>query len=208
MTTSGNLRVQATPIFMFRKRNAFASCLMVAVLAGASYGCVYRIDLQQGNVVTQDMVNRLEPGMEQRKVLFIMGTPLITDAFDPERWDYVYTFQPGGGQRVQRRIALVFRDARLVRIEGDIEASASQAPEAGERPETVVTVPDEGQEKGFWGWFGGGDKEAQGRADTPASEPSEEAQENPAGEGLEVGAQLSDPKSAIAWQSRGAGRAA
>ena len=176
---------------MRRQRRALALCLTLATFAGAGQGCVYRIDLQQGNVVTQDMINRLEPGMEARKVRFIMGTPLVTDAFNPNRWDYVYTFQPGGGKRVQRRITLVLQDARLVRIEGDIEASASQTAEAGERPETVVTVPDESRGRGFWGWLRRGDKETeQGRE--PPSPKSTSGEANPAAkrEELEIGASL------------------
>ena len=185
------------PIPMRRQRKALALCLTVAALAWAGQSCVYRIDLQQGNVVTQDMINRLEPGMEARKVRFIMGTPLVTDAFNPNRWDYVYTFQPGGGKRVQRRITLVLRDARLIRIEGDIEASASQTPEAGERPDTVVTVPDESRGRGLWGWFGAADKETEQAIDPPSSKPTS-GEANPAtkSEELEIGASLSDEQGA------------
>ena len=173
---------------MSRRRKALASFLIGLVLTAGTSGCVYRIDLQQGNVVTQDMINRLEPGMDQREVLFIMGTPLITAAFDPDHWDYVYTFQPGGGERVQRYIALIFSDGRLVRIEGDIEAAASQEAEPGERPETVVTVPEGTPDRGFWGWFGGDESEERRRAESPTPEPPEGRQAPaPESEGLELG---------------------
>ena len=53
---------------------------------------VYRIDIQQGNDVTQDMVNKLEAGMSKSQVAYIMGTPLLIDTFHPNRWDYIYSF--------------------------------------------------------------------------------------------------------------------
>ncbi|NNJ83675.1 MAG: outer membrane protein assembly factor BamE [Gammaproteobacteria bacterium] len=101
---------------------------IVAILAGCGkigipkvdMPWVYKIDIQQGNVVTQDMLDKLEPGMEKRKVRFILGTPLIVSAFDQNRWDYVYNFQPGGGEREQRRISLFFKDDKLEHIEGNI----------------------------------------------------------------------------------------
>nr|VFJ62305.1 MAG: SmpA / OmlA family protein [Candidatus Kentron sp. FW] len=81
---------------------------------------VHKIDIQQGNVITQEMVDRLKPGMNKRRVLFVLGTPLIVSAFNRDRWDYVYTFQPGGGEREQRKLTLFFEDNRLQRIEGDV----------------------------------------------------------------------------------------
>ena len=68
-------------------------------LAGCSFPGVYKIDIQQGNVVTQDMIDQLRPGMTRRQVRFIMGNPLIQDTFNTNRWDYLYSLQPGGGKR-------------------------------------------------------------------------------------------------------------
>ncbi|HCL77559.1 MAG TPA: outer membrane protein assembly factor BamE, partial [Pseudomonas sp.] len=72
-------------------------------LAGCSFPGVYKVDIQQGNVVTQDMIDQLRPGMTRSQVRFIMGSPLITDTFHASRWDYLYSIQPGGGQRQQER---------------------------------------------------------------------------------------------------------
>ena len=85
---------------------------------------VYKIAIPQGNIITQDMVDQLQPGMSKRQVTFIMGTPLIRDPFFQDRWDYVYSFQPGGGQRGQERISVFFVDDQLVRFEGDFVPSA------------------------------------------------------------------------------------
>ena len=78
------------------------------MLAGCAFPGVYRIDIPQGNVITQEMVDQLRPGLNKRQVTFILGTPLIRDTFDQDRWDYLYSYQPGGGERVQERITVFF----------------------------------------------------------------------------------------------------
>ena len=91
-------------------------------------GCfpgVYRIDIPQGNVVTQEMVDQLQPGMTYNQVRFIMGTPLITDTFSGERWDYLYSFQRAGGPREQERLSLFFENGQLSRISGDFKPSGA-----------------------------------------------------------------------------------
>jgi outer membrane protein assembly factor BamE len=80
----------------------------------------YKIDIQQGNVVTQEMVAKLKPGMTQSQVRFILGTPLVVDAFHKDRWDYVYSYSKGGTVQQHRRIVVVFQDEKLARIEGDV----------------------------------------------------------------------------------------
>jgi outer membrane protein assembly factor BamE len=80
---------------------------------------VYKISITQGNIITQDMVDELRPGMTKRQVIFVMGTPLVADPFHQDRWDYVYNFQPGGGERVGESITVFFEDDELIRITGD-----------------------------------------------------------------------------------------
>ena len=80
---------------------------------------VYKISIPQGNIITQDMIDQLRPGMSKRQVMFVMGTPLIRDPYNQNRWDYVYNFQPGGGVRGQERISVLFEDDGLVRFSGD-----------------------------------------------------------------------------------------
>ena len=89
----------------------------------------FKIDVRQGNYVSQDMVAQLKPGQTKDQVRFILGTPLIVDAFHTDRWDYVYRFQPGRGPLEQRRLIVYFEDNRLKRIEGDVVAAGSP-PEA------------------------------------------------------------------------------
>jgi outer membrane protein assembly factor BamE len=96
-------------------------------LAGCSFPGVYKIDIQQGNVVTQDMIDQLRPGMTRRQVRFIMGNPLLTDTFHANRWDYLYSIQPGGGQRLQERVSINFNaDDQLVGLSGDFMPGVSR----------------------------------------------------------------------------------
>lgn len=96
-------------------------------LAGCSFPGVYKIDIQQGNVVTQDMIDQLRPGMTRRQVRFIMGNPLLTDTFHADRWDYLYSLQPGGGERQQERVSLIFNgNDQLVSLAGDFMPGVSR----------------------------------------------------------------------------------
>src|SRR6185295_7474233 len=91
-----------------------------------------RMDVQQGDVVTQEMVEKLKPGMTPSQVRFILGTPLVVDAFHKDRWDYVYRFSKAGTLQESRRIVIVFKDDKLDRIEGDVvPAKAGSATEGG-----------------------------------------------------------------------------
>lgn len=111
---------------------------------------MYKPTIQQGNVVTQEMVNKLKPGMNRRQVAYILGTPLLVDAFHQDRWDYVYTKEVGGGTGNMERISLHFEDDVLVRIEGDFRPEKKEDPLADAK-ETVFTVPDYKKEKkGFF----------------------------------------------------------
>lgn len=96
-------------------------------LAGCSFPGVYKIDIQQGNVVTQDMIDQLRPGMTRRQVRFIMGNPLLTDTFHADRWDYLYSLQPGGGERQQERVSVIFNgNDQLVSLSGDFMPGVSR----------------------------------------------------------------------------------
>jgi len=96
-------------------------------LAGCSFPGVYKIDIQQGYVVTQDMIDQLRPGMTRKQVRFIMGNPLLTDTFHANRWDYLYSIQPGGGQRLQERVSVNFNaDDQLVGPSGDFMPGVSR----------------------------------------------------------------------------------
>jgi outer membrane protein assembly factor BamE len=99
-----------------------------------SYLTPYRIDVRQGNLVTQEMVAQLKPGLSKDQVRFILGTPLVADMFHADRWDYVYRFRPGRDHNdvQQRRLIVHFSDGKLARLDGDVVANAPGA--AAETP--------------------------------------------------------------------------
>jgi outer membrane protein assembly factor BamE len=80
----------------------------------------YKIDIQQGNFVSQEMVSQLKPGMSKEQVRLTLGTPLLADAFHADRWDYVYYRQAPNGKTESRKLAVFFSDNKLVRADGDI----------------------------------------------------------------------------------------
>ncbi|MBM2829665.1 MAG: Outer rane lipoprotein SmpA [Gammaproteobacteria bacterium] len=136
---------------------------------------VYRVDVQQGNVVDQAMINKLKQGMDKNQVRFIMGTPLLIDPFHTDRWEYIYSFEPGGGEREQRHIILYFKDEKLTYVKGDIEVTLAPVnPEEDLRDKTVV-VPLEEHKEGFFSRMM--DKVTPGddeKTDKALSEPTEE----------------------------------
>nr|MBF0683385.1 outer membrane protein assembly factor BamE [Pseudomonas sp.] len=125
-------------------------------LAGCSFPGVYKVDIQQGNVVTQDMIDQLRPGMTRSQVRFIMGSPLITDTFHANRWDYLYSIQPGGGPRQQERVSLVFNaNDQLAGLAGDFlpgvsrdEAILGTQPATIEAPAQAPAVEEERPARG------------------------------------------------------------
>ncbi len=82
----------------------------------------YKIDIQQGNVLTQEMVAQLKPGQTKDQVRFLLGTPMVVDIFHQQRWDYMYSYRDGQTGKVESRKFAVFFDAenRLERVGGDV----------------------------------------------------------------------------------------
>lgn len=105
-------------------RNSVLLSLSALLLACNNIGSmdfpgVYKIAIPQGNIITQEMIDQLRPGMTKRQVIFVMGTPLVRDPFHQDRWDYVYNFMPGGGVRGQERVTVFFEEDALVSFTGD-----------------------------------------------------------------------------------------
>jgi outer membrane protein assembly factor BamE len=102
----------------------------------------YRAEVQQGNVVTQEMIAKLQPGMTRSQVRFALGTPLVVDPFRQDRWDYVYLLMKQGEVKERRRIAVVFKDDKLVGFEGDvIPLWVDRSIERGGRTDQPAAAP-------------------------------------------------------------------
>ncbi|MGD8788602.1 MAG: outer membrane protein assembly factor BamE [Burkholderiales bacterium] len=97
--------------------------LLIFLISLFLSGCIiapYKVDIQQGNYVNEDMVLKLKLNMTREQVLFAMGTPLIIDPFHPDRWDYVYMTGEAGKVKRVRGVTLEFEGDQLARIDGDI----------------------------------------------------------------------------------------
>jgi outer membrane protein assembly factor BamE len=128
---------------MIRSLTFLSIALLVTACAQVpsitSYLTPHRVDVRQGNFVTQEMVAQLKTGQTRDQVRFVLGTPLLADQFHGDRWDYIYRFQPGRGELQQRRLAVFFENNKLARVEGDVTAAAQEA--AGRSAIKTVDIP-------------------------------------------------------------------
>ncbi len=113
-----------------------ALCLSACGFVG--FPGVYRIDVEQGNIVTQEMVDQLQPGMTRRQVRFILGTPLIEDPFNRDRWDYPYVKRNGRTVLSESRLAVFFDGDKLVKYEGDLQQERAPSEDIPEKPESAL----------------------------------------------------------------------
>lgn len=96
----------------------YSLLLCLTLLSGCSgeLFTIYKIDVQQGNAVEVDKVEQLSIGMTQEQVKFLLGSPMLTDVFHPERWDYVYFLIPGYGEQERRHVSIIFNGDKVTEI--------------------------------------------------------------------------------------------
>ena len=106
---------------------ALAISVLLVGCSGIRFGFpgVHKVNIEQGNIVTQEMVDQLKPGMTKRQVRFLMGTPMVHDTFHASRWDYVYTLQKPDDEPRKERISLYFDGDLLASFSGDFLPSGS-----------------------------------------------------------------------------------
>jgi outer membrane protein assembly factor BamE len=101
-----------------------ASLVLFALLANTA--CVYRIDIQQGNLLDDSDIAQVEIGMTRSQVQFLLGTPMVADSFHRDRWDYAYYLQRGRSPDTLRRwIVVYFENDRVSRIDRDLTLQPS-----------------------------------------------------------------------------------
>jgi outer membrane protein assembly factor BamE len=98
-----------------------ALLLSVLLLSSCSIPRIFQVVISQGNLVDQEMLDKLEIGMTESQVKFVMGTPLISDTFYPNRWDYFTSVTQGENSYTNQKITLYFKDNKLVSWEGEID---------------------------------------------------------------------------------------
>ena len=116
-------------------RSALTQCFypfgLAVVLALSACGSlefpgVYKLTIQQGNIVSQEMIDRLKPGMTRSQVQFVLGNPVLADSFERDRWNYVYTIDIPGQAIIERELIIVFENDRLLGFEGDYTPSENK----------------------------------------------------------------------------------
>ena len=126
---------------MSRTQSLVIVLVTAALLAGCSMKMpklgiprVHKITVQQGNVITQEMIDQLKPGMTRSQVAYVMGEPIFRNAFDDSRWDYIYTVEAPGRFEDERRLSLYFENDMLAYFTGDYAPTGAQSAQT---PETA-----------------------------------------------------------------------
>ena len=88
-----------------------------STIGSLSFPAVHKIEVQQGNLITDEMVDLLRPGLTQRQVQYVMGTPLVIDTFNPNHWDYVYQYRFSDGAIKERKLRVIFDQGRVITID-------------------------------------------------------------------------------------------
>ena len=132
-----------------------ASLFLVMALSGCGASAPvlkpFKMDIQQGNVVTSKMLLQLKPGMTKSQVRFIMGTPLVVDSFHKNRWDYFYQLRQAGTVVEQRRVILDFEKELLSKVRGDVVPAGSAGEASGdESVAKTIVMPDKKAEEKSW----------------------------------------------------------
>lgn len=142
-----------------------AGCRSVPLLPGVT---AYKIDIQQGNVITQEMLTKLQPGMTRNQVRFVLGTPLLVDPFRTDRWDYIYVMDKRGQRIEQRQLKVYFQDDKMLRYEGDTVTDAQLAQQLSANVESKPAEKPADTRGFFARLFGLGPKPGQA---VPPNEP-------------------------------------
>ena len=124
----------------------FRLVIILSVVTLLLFGCVrtYRIDIQQGNIVTPEQIEQLKPGMKMAEVRYLLGAPLVEDPFHTGRWDYFYSFRSGETRRVeQQRLTVFFDNGQLTKIEQGFESEppTGNSSESSVQSQTKTTKP-------------------------------------------------------------------
>ena len=136
------------PIMVHSAPRSPAVTLIGALLLGCTLllsGCVYRMAVQQGNLLDARQVVQVKEGMTRAQIRFLLGTPMLPDAFNRDRWDYLYTLNLGDGSAATRqRLTVYFENDKVSRIENagaptELPADSSTAPAAPAAPSPPAT---------------------------------------------------------------------
>ncbi len=125
--------------------------ILIACGAALASGCVYRMNLQQGNFLSPSTVAQLKEGMTRSQVRFLLGTPMVPDAFDEDRWDYYYSLRVGrNNDSYQQRVTVFFAEDKVARFEKVGVLSQADAERIDAELRKAAANNSAERKKGFW----------------------------------------------------------
>ena len=150
---------------------------MTLLAAGAllASGCVYRMSIQQGNYLVTESVSQLKEGMTRSQVRFLLGTPMVPDAFDDDRWDYYYFFSSRHNKEpLKRRLTVFFADDKVARYENQGVPTQADVEQVERDLRKAIAETKNQRKQGFWKRMFGRNK-----AETNASDEKTAAEKAP-----------------------------
>jgi outer membrane protein assembly factor BamE len=150
------------------------------LLAGGAFlasGCVYKMSIQQGNYLVAESVSQLKEGMTRSQVRFLLGTPMVPDAFDDDRWDYYYFYSSRHNKEpLKRRLTVFFADEKVERFENQGVPTQADVEQVERDLRRALAETKNQRKKGFWSRVFGRDKPD---TDTNPSDAKSEAEKQP-----------------------------
>lgn len=125
---------------MYRRFATACLLLTLAACSSLEFPGVYRLPIDQGNIITSEMIDQLEIGMSRSQVEYIMGTPMVRDTFSPNRWDYIYTLNKPGKPRERHQLTAYFEGDALVNFTTDVKASEAKPAPASTSAEPTASA--------------------------------------------------------------------
>ncbi|MDX1451387.1 MAG: outer membrane protein assembly factor BamE [Oleiphilaceae bacterium] len=110
-----NQQHSSSPLF-----HILITTLLISVLSACSFPGVYKINVQQGNIVTQEMLDQLKPGMTRNQVHFVLGNPVVDNVFSDEQEVYLYSYQKAGGDTKRQKVTVYYEGDSMLRYEGEL----------------------------------------------------------------------------------------
>jgi outer membrane protein assembly factor BamE len=161
------------------KRLALSTILLAGALL--STGCVYKMNIQQGNYLVAESVSQLKEGMTRSQVRFLLGTPMVPDAFDESRWDYYYFFSSRRIEEpLKRRLTVYFQDEKVQRIENLGVPTQADLAQIEADLKKAIAETRKNRKRSLWERMTGRGKTApEETTSEPASETKPEAEKAP-----------------------------
>jgi len=155
--------------------------ILLAVGALLSSGCVYKMNIQQGNYLVAESVSQLKEGMTRSQVRFLLGTPMVPDAFDEGRWDYYYFFSSRKfKQPLKRRLTVYFQEDKVQRIENlGVPTQADLAQVEADLKKAIAETKKNRRKPSLWQRMTGRGNAAEPGTSSPSSETPAEAEKKP-----------------------------